>query len=71
MFHPEHGWMHAYTPGEIESLKANGWEEEKLTIPGARAAPDAKQAAYWAVAAGEIADLAPKKRKPGRPPKAK
>lgn len=28
MRHPEHGWTHAYSAGEVEALKLNGWVED-------------------------------------------
>jgi hypothetical protein len=60
MFHPEHGWTHAYGDAEVAAHEARGWQVEKLTIPGERAAPL------------ELPVLSePPKRKPGRPPKAK
>lgn len=32
MFHPKHGWTHAYGAHDVEKHKANGWilEGEKL-----------------------------------------
>lgn len=58
MMHPEHGWMHAYGDGEVESLKAQGWEVE------------AEKVVKEALAESMRLDPPPK-RKPGRPAKAK
>ena len=33
MYHPEHGWTHAYTAQEIEALKKQGWQVEEQKKP--------------------------------------
>jgi hypothetical protein len=70
MYHPLNGWTHAYDQSEIEALKKNGWEVE-CTIPGERAAPlHERDALIPAVSLHEGRDeMAPRKRKPGRPRK--
>lgn len=40
MSHPNHGFMHAYTEDEIQSLKALGWTEERAKSKGEPPVPE-------------------------------
>jgi hypothetical protein len=70
MFHPEHGWTHAYGDAEVAAHEARGWQVEKLTIPGERAVP-LRDALIRPLSLHEGRDEMTPRRKPGRPPKAK
>lgn len=69
MIHPAHGAMHAYSVGEIEKLRTQGWapEEEKesdtITMSGPETIADPLPITQ------SVEAMANEKRKPGRPRK--
>lgn len=58
MKNPQHGWMHAYSPAEVERLKLQGWS---VCEPAASPEPEAEAEAEAEAKEYTASDKAPKR----------